>query len=79
LFYKDRYFDLKQTLKQLYVANITLELRHRHNNLKNSKSLIEFLEDYPKLPMYFVKKSFSIVENRIEKTLIKLTCKLIKT
>ncbi len=38
-------------LKLIELANVALELRHRHNNLKSSKSLIEFLESYLELLM----------------------------
>jgi hypothetical protein len=51
LFCKDKYFNSKQILKQLYVVNVTLKLRHRHNDLESLKLLIEFLENYLELSM----------------------------
>jgi len=32
--------------KLIKFTNVTLELRYRHNDLKNSKSLIESLKNY---------------------------------
>jgi len=34
-------------------TNVTLELKHRHSNLKSLESLIEFLENYSELPIYY--------------------------
>jgi len=60
LFCEDKYFDSKQILKQLHVANVALELRHRHNDPKSLELLIEPLESYPELSMI-------ICESKIQK------------
>jgi len=45
---------LEINLRSTRFINVALRLKHRHNNLKNLKSLIEFLENYFKLSMYLV-------------------------
>ncbi len=56
LFCENRYFDLRQILKQLHVANVALRLRYRHNDPKSLESLIELLENYLELSMKLICK-----------------------
>ena len=45
---------LKVYLGSTKSTNVTLGLRYRHNDLESLESLIEFLENYPKLSMYYL-------------------------